>query len=372
MRIQSSELAMQSQHASLSVHQRQTSLKIWQEAPSQGEAPAQQGVADSVRRPHPVGLAHGLHGDMPAWGRGDKTADSAKTEKADKDAALPPDVARMKQAIESLMAWLTGRSIRMDIFSSDDLKPKAEGGTAASVPAQGQVHSQMSAANEPAWGMEFKASESYFEAEMLSVGMAGKVTTGDGRAIEFSLSMSLSRMHYSQQSLEMRAGAALKDPLVVNFGGSAARLQVERFAFDLEGRGDAGSGSLFSLEAGSGYLALDRNDNGQIDDGSELFGPASGNGFADLTRLDDDGNGWIDEADAAFARLQVWLPDAQGKGELLGLGKLGIGALHTGAVDAPFEYRDAGNDLQGKMQRAGVFLFEDGRAGSLQQIDMVA
>ena len=60
---------------------------------------------------------------------------------------------------------------------------------------------------------------------------------------------------------------------------------------------------------------FDRNGNGKADNGSELFGVASGNGFADLRRLDEDRNGWIDESDAAFDRLQ-----GLGPGDLPALG----------------------------------------------------
>jgi hypothetical protein len=37
--------------------------------------------------------------------------------------------------------------------------------------------------------------------------------------------------------------------------------------------------------------------------GAELFGARSGDGFAELAALDGDGNGWIDEGDAAW---QAW------------------------------------------------------------------
>lgn len=42
-------------------------------------------------------------------------------------------------------------------------------------------------------------------------------------------------------------------------------------------------------------LSLDQNGNGEIDNGTELFGTKSGDGFADLARYDLDYNGWIDE-----------------------------------------------------------------------------
>ena len=63
------------------------------------------------------------------------------------------------------------------------------------------------------------------------------------------------------------------------------------------------------MAANSAYLAIDANNDGLINDGSELFGTRSGDGFADLAKLDSDGNRWLDEADSQFDRLRIWQPD---------------------------------------------------------------
>jgi hypothetical protein len=62
------------------------------------------------------------------------------------------------------------------------------------------------------------------------------------------------------------------------------------------------------------WLALDRNGNGRIDDGGELFGSATllatggraRNGFEALAELDSDADGKITPADAAWPLLLVW------------------------------------------------------------------
>ena len=77
--------------------------------------------------------------------------------------------------------------------------------------------------------------------------------------------------------------------------------------FDIDADGE--EESISYLQGGSGYLALDKNGDGVINDGSELFGTKSGDGFADLAEYDADGNGWIDENDPIFDKLLIWAKD---------------------------------------------------------------
>jgi len=124
------------------------------------------------------------------------------------------------------------------------------------------------------------------------------------------------------------------------------------------------------LGSASGYLAIDNNADGRINDGSELFGTRSGDGFADLARFDSDGNHWLDEADPVFDSLRVWQHDAGGKDILSTLRDKGVGALYLGSTETPFALTDKENRLLAQIRASGVYLKEDGRAGSLQQIDL--
>jgi hypothetical protein len=160
----------------------------------------------------------------------------------------------------------------------------------------------------------------------------------------------------------------LHDPLVINFGGRAAQLEGQCFAFDLDADGQAET--LHELGGASGYLVIDRNGDGRINDGSELFGPGSGDGFADLAALDGDGNRWLDEADAAFSTLRVWQRDASGQDHLASLGERGVGALYLGSTATPFALTDGDNRRLGQVRASGLYLNEDGSAGTLQQIDL--
>ena len=202
------------------------------------------------------------------------------------------------------------------------------------------------------------------ERERTTVGAEGKVRTADGREIDFTLSLSMCREFSCTRELEESGRVVFRDPLVVNFDGRGADLTEVRFDFDLDADGTAES--LPTLARGSGYLALDRNGDGCINDGRELFGTCSGDGFADLAQHDGDGNGWIDEADPVYAALGIWFPD----GQLKPLAETGVGALYLGSVASSFALNDADNRALGQVRRSGIYLNEDGSSGVLQQIDL--
>lgn len=150
----------------------------------------------------------------------------------------------------------------------------------------------------------------------------------------------------------------------------AAQLQDLRFAFDLDGDGHTEQVPL--LAGQRAYLALDGNRNQRIDDGRELFGPATGNGYSELAEHDEDGNGWIDANDTVYGELRLWTPEAEGPGHLRTLQEAGVGALALAAADTPFSLRTADNRTLGAVRATSVYLREDGGVGSTQQIDLVA
>ena len=196
----------------------------------------------------------------------------------------------------------------------------------------------------------------------------GKLCTADGQTLNFQLDLSLRREFSAERISTRQEQLVLRDPLVINFDGKAAQFSDKRFAFDLDVDGQ--DESLRVLGGGSGFLAIDRNRDGRVDDGSELFGATSGDGFADLALLDDDGNRWLDESDAAFDQLRVWQFEADGGSRLTSLREQGIGALYLGAAETPFSLTDAENSLLAQIRSSGIYLREDGRAGALHQIDL--
>ena len=193
--------------------------------------------------------------------------------------------------------------------------------------------------------------------------------TADGQQIEVDLDLTMSRKFVSEQHIDVRAQGVLQDPLVVNFDGPAASLTQTQYQFDIDSDGQ--EDQIHFAGPGTGFLALDRNGNDTVDDGTELFGAQTGNGFGELAAFDDDGNQFIDSGDSIFDRLRIWSKDDTGGDRLMALGQRGIGAIYLGHMATPFSIKDSFNQLQGMVRSSSFFLREDGSAGSVQQVDLV-
>lgn len=336
MNVTDSAILFTSTHASIERDTVRESLRVWSGGPRPAAAPA------AI-----VTLSGG-------------TAATDETQQVQDTAAETAGDPRML-LIMLMVEALTGKKIK--ILHADDLRPGVKS------PQWRDAVQQATAQNAPrGWGVEYQRSETHYEAELASFSAEGVVRTADGREIRFSLQLTMQREFQSSDSESFRAGdAARKDPLVINFSGDAAQLTDTRFAFDIDSDGNADSIPL--LGAGSGFLALDKNGNGKIDNGGELFGSQSGNGFAELAQYDSDGNRWIDRNDAVYDRLRVWSP-AAGDG-LASLAGRGVGALYLGSIDTAFSINDAANNPLGLVRASGAYLNENGTAGTLQQIDLM-
>lgn len=221
------------------------------------------------------------------------------------------------------------------------------------------------------WEEKVTMSQIFTDREVTCFSTAGCVKTADGREIDFNLNLEMSREFTEVVgSTEYIRKTFCVDPLVINLDSQPATFSDQTFFFDLDADGD--EEEISRLAAGSGFLALDKNNDGTINDGNELFGPKSGDGFKDLAAYDEDGNGWIDESDSVFKNLKIWTMDDDGKERLIGIGAAGIGAIYLGKTSTQFSVNDmATNETQGIIRSTGVYLKENGEAGTIQHVDLI-
>ena len=209
----------------------------------------------------------------------------------------------------------------------------------------------------------------YEEKEETQFSTTGTVKTSDGREIDFSVDLKMSRSFSEYYSKTVGATSPLFDPLVINMDTGMAEIEDQTFLFDLDG--DGTKDNVSGLGQGSGFLAVDQNDNGKIDDGSELFGTRSGDGFGDLAEYDSDGNGWIDENDPVWDKLRIWTKDSDGNDLVYKLSDKKIGAVCLQNASTDFSQRgDTDGQVNGRIRQTGIFLYENGTAGTVQHVDL--
>lgn len=209
---------------------------------------------------------------------------------------------------------------------------------------------------------EMSVYKEYRESQKLDVGMSGFIYTAD-KKIEINIDISMSSTFVSKHQISR---TQFYDPLVLSFDGELPNLDSQNFSFDIDA--DGSSDQISMLRGKSGFLALDKNANGKIDDGLEFFGMLNGDGFADLRRYDSDSNGWIDENDPILDSLRIWIKNRD-EDRLVALGEVGVGAIYLGSTDASFDIKNDVNETLGRIRSSGLFLNEDGTSGIISQID---
>lgn len=219
------------------------------------------------------------------------------------------------------------------------------------------------------WQRITATSGFYTEAESTTFATSGIVRTADGRDINFNMEVSMSRAFTASiNSLEVESYIKT-DPLMINLDTDIGSVSDQKFFFDLDT--DGKEEEISFAGKGSGFLALDRDGDGKINDGSELFGTKSGDGFKDLAAYDADGNGWIDENDAIFSQLKIWTKDEDGKDKLISLKDADVGAIYLGNADTQFSLKDDDHKLNGEIKKTGIYLHESsGEVGTVNHVDL--
>ena len=279
-----------------------------------------------------------------------KTSSTSSASKLERDA-----MTRIKtQCLQYLLFWLFGKT---SSYSDTDFSFANEGISTGSTGNVSQI-------------TETFTNIHYFsESEETTFSTTGKVITASGKEIDFDLSLSMSRSFTEYYEENYESSYALCDPLVINLGTDIASVSDQKFMFDIDADGELDEVSR--LSSNCGYLAIDYNNDGIINDGSELFGTKSGNGFLDLSAYDLDGNGWIDEADEIWKSLKIYIQNDDGSESLYSLAQKGVGAIYLGNVSTNYSINDTlSNQTNAVIRNTGIFLYENGNVGTVQHVDL--
>ena len=202
------------------------------------------------------------------------------------------------------------------------------------------------------WELGYQAVQASF---------SGQLQLQDGSSVsfafEFNMQVSWARYSYTEQPLQ--------DPLIVSLNNKPAQLTDSRTEFDLLSNGS--SVQLPQLAAQQFYLAYDRNNDKQVNNGTELFGPQSGQGFAELAKFDDNGNGFIDPGDDIWQYLYLWRPQQQ----LLSMAETELKAFSVSSAATPMPLLDKQQQKTGEIQRSGLAFTDEAKPVLVQQIDLV-
>lgn len=170
------------------------------------------------------------------------------------------------------------------------------------------------------------------------------------------------------------AEGARVDPLILDLNKDGFDIETKKFGahFDLNCDGFAEKINWTRKDA---ILALDKNHNGLIDNGSEVFGDfhllADGskakNGFEALSQYDTNGDGVIDENDEIFDQLRLWVDEngdgVSDQGELKSLKD-----MHIKAINLNYEYVNQSTGTEALIGNVATFIYEDDTIGDIGEM----
>lgn len=191
----------------------------------------------------------------------------------------------------------------------------------------------------------------------------------------FERTLSNSYLGAIHSSYESATAAPPVDPLILDLNGDGQyTISLERSStyFDLDSSGFAERAAW--IDPNDGLLVLDRNEDGMINNGQELFGDQTvlinGNratsGFEALAEFDINKDGKIDAKDVVYAKLKIW-QDMNSDGvsqaeELKSLADMNVAVINLSS--STVNTTDAMGNIQ---RRSGSFTLTDGGRGHIAE-----
>jgi len=314
--------------------------------------------------------------------------DSGKTQSNDEtelyQRPLPPKVKLIKLILESYL----GKDLSIDLSQLDFRNSKQQ--SLADTEKLSDLNTSSNPKNEllNIDGQQFNSDDnitvtnSNVELQYLSYQVQGQFSLND-QNITLDYQFDLSSKYASKTTITTTA-AALKDPLIIQFGAQGIGEINGETELDINNDKNLNSLPIFSGDVG--YLVFDKNDNKTVDNGSELFGPTSNNGFSELAQLDSNNNGFFDSQDNAYQRVYIWQPQQDNssnntsniipkKGnnnqqELVSLAHAGVSAIYLDAIDTPFNFRNQNGDITAQLRQSSFAITDNNQAVGIHQIDV--
>ncbi len=189
-------------------------------------------------------------------------------------------------------------------------------------------------------------------------------STESARAAEsITINVSVEVTQVTEVNVRFEGQQQSQDPIVIDLDEDGVEVSDVKQGVRFDLNGDGIKEQTAFANGGDGVLVLDRNGNGVIDNGKELFGDQNGaaNGFAELAKYDDNLDRAIDARDAVFDQLRVWVDGNRDgisqQAELLRLMDVGIQSIGL-------DYRDSDDRVNGNLiAQKGYFTRTNGATG---------
>jgi hypothetical protein len=360
MKIESSAISFNSNHQKYSSLQQSVRIKSWTGSQTQNIAKEEKNDSLKQKFSEQISRIIGRNYEISEKiiGKMNEKINDSINFKFDED----PKHALIRYLFEKVFG------VKLKLFTDEDFEDLKKV-TDFQIKLSGKFSESVNSSSQENWGIEYDRKIVIKESEQMSFSSKGIIKNSDGNEFSFSINMQMSRQFVLENNINIKFGnAQKKDPLVLNYSDNPLQLSSYKHLFDLDS--DGNSENISFLNNGSGFLALDRNNDDKINNGSELFGTKTGNGFQELSEFDKDKNDWIDENDDVFNKLQIWNKDINGNDILNSLKSKNIGAIYLKSEQTPFELKNDLNELNGELKSSGVFIKNNGSAGTISQIDL--